>query len=152
MLIFSPALTEAYVSTITYLREEFTRQSQDFSTHSSKFDIFSKPFSVSHEDSDAALQLELIELTCDSTLQHHFSNNDLLTFHINHLPVTRYTQLAIHAKIMLRLFWSTYLCKTFFSKFKLAKKQAPYIVDRYKLLKILFVFQLQVFFPISRNQ
>ena len=58
-------------------REKFARF-QDLSTKSSKIDVFSDPFSVSHEDSDAALQMKLIELQCDSTL-HHYSNDDLLT-------------------------------------------------------------------------
>ena len=57
MSIKSPASTEAYVSVITDLREEFTRSFQDFSTHSSKLDVFTKPFSVSPEDSDAAFQM-----------------------------------------------------------------------------------------------
>ena len=58
MSVLSPASTEVYVSAITYLREEFTRHFLDLSTHSSKYDVFAKPFSVSHEDSDAALQNE----------------------------------------------------------------------------------------------
>ena len=42
MSILSPASTEAYVSAITDLRDEFTRRFQNFSTHSSKFDVFAK--------------------------------------------------------------------------------------------------------------
>ena len=122
MSILSPALTEAYVSAITDLREEFTRRFYDLSTHSSKFDASAKHLPVSHEDSDADLQMELLELLCDSTLRQHYSTNDLLTFYTNHLPVTRYHQLAIHAKIMPCLSGSTYLKKTFFSKQKFAKK------------------------------
>ena len=57
MSILSLALTEAYISAITDLQEEFTQCFQDFSTHSSKFDVFAKPFTVFHEDSDAALQM-----------------------------------------------------------------------------------------------
>ena len=85
MSILSPASTEPYVSAITDLREEFTRRFHDFSIHSSKFDVLTKPFSVSPGDSDAALQMKLIELQCDSSLQHHYSNNEL-TFYTNHLP------------------------------------------------------------------
>ena len=59
MSIFSPASTEAYVSAITDLREEFARRFQD---SSSTFDVLTKPFSVSPVGSDAALQMELIEL------------------------------------------------------------------------------------------
>ena len=124
MLILSPALTEAYVLAITDLREEFIQPFQDFSTHSSKFDVFAKAFSVSPEDSDAALQMELIEIRCESTLQHHYSYDDLI-FYTNHLPVTRYPQLAIHVKIMLCLFGRAYFCETFFSKMK-------FEVDKYR--------------------
>ena len=62
MSILSPVLTEAYISAIMDLREELTRRFQNFSTHSSKFDVTLKPIFVSHEDCDAALQMELIEL------------------------------------------------------------------------------------------
>ena len=93
MAILSSASTEAYVSAITDLREEFTRRFQDLSTYSSRRDVFAKPLSVSPEDSDAALQMELIELPCDSTL-YHYSKNDL-TFYAHHLLVTRYPQPAI---------------------------------------------------------
>ena len=127
MSILSPVSTEAYVSAINDLREEFIRRFQDFSIYSSKFDVFANPFSASPEDSDAVLQMELIELQCDSTLRHHYSNNDLLTFYTNYFPVTRYPHLAIHAKIMLCLFGNTYLCETFFSKMKVCKKQVPFV-------------------------
>lgn len=123
MSILSPASTEAYVSAINDLREEFALRFQDFFIHSSKFDVFAKPFSASPEEADAALQIELIELQCDSMLQYHYSNDDLLTFYTTRLPVARYPQLAIHAKIMLCLFGSTYLCETFFSKMKYAKNK-----------------------------
>ena len=87
MSILSPASTEAYVSAITDLCEEFTRRFQDLSTHSSKVDVYAKPFSVSSEDSDAALQMEPIELKCDSTIQYHYSNNDLFTLYSDHLSL-----------------------------------------------------------------
>ena len=102
MSILSPVSTEAYVSAINDLREEFTQRFQDFSIYSSKFDVFANPFSASPEDSDAALQMELIELQCDSTLRHHYSNNDLLTFYTNYFPVTRYPQLASNAYMKLQ--------------------------------------------------
>ena len=108
MSILSPASTEAYVSAITDMREEFTRL-QDFSTHTSKFYNFVNSFSVSPEDFDAALQMQLIELQCDSKLLHHHSNNDL-TFYTNNLPVTRYPPLANHATITLCLFGVTHIC------------------------------------------
>ena len=88
MSILSTASIEAFVSAIIDLREEFKRRFQDFSTHSSKFDVLTKPFSVSPDDSDAALQMVLIELLCDSTILHHYSNYDLLTLYTNHFPVT----------------------------------------------------------------
>ena len=118
MWILSPASTEACTSAINDLRDEFTRRFQYFSTHSSKLDVFAKPYSVSPEDSDAALQMELIELQCDSTRQHYYSNNDLLTFYTNRLHVTRYPQLAIYANSGV-----IHICETFFSKMKFAKNK-----------------------------
>ena len=43
------------------MREEFTRRFHDFSTHSSKLDVFAKRFSVSPVNSDAALQINLVK-------------------------------------------------------------------------------------------
>lgn len=67
--------------------------------------------------------MELIELQYDSMLRHHYSNNDLLTFYTKYFPVTRYPKLTVHAKIMLCLFGSTYLCETTFSKMNFAKNK-----------------------------
>ena len=123
MSIMSPVSMEAYVSVINDLHEEFTQRFQDFSIHSSKFDVFANPFSASPEDSDVSLQMELIELQYDSMLRHHYSNNDLITFYTKYFPVTRYPKLTVHAKIMLCLFGSTYLCETTFSKMNFAKNK-----------------------------
>ena len=68
MSIVSPVSTEAYVLAINDLHEEFTQRFQEISIYSSKYDAFTNPFSASPEDSDAALQMELIELQCDSML------------------------------------------------------------------------------------
>ena len=44
MSILNSASTEAHVSAINGLREEFTRRFQDLSTHSSKFDVLQSPY------------------------------------------------------------------------------------------------------------
>ena len=119
----SPVSMEAYVSVINDLHEEFTQSFQDFSIHSSKVDVFANPFSASPEDSDASLQMQLIELQYDSMLRHFYSNNDLLTFYTKYFPVTRYLKLTVPAKIMLCLFGSAYLCETTFSKMNFAKNK-----------------------------
>ena len=77
MSILSQVSKEAYASTITDLHEEFTQRFLDFSTQSYKFYVSAKPFSVTPEYSDVDTQMELVELQCDSTPQHHYYNNDL---------------------------------------------------------------------------
>ena len=44
-------------------------------------------------------------------------------FYTKYFPVTRYPKLTVHAKIMLCLFGSTYLCETTFSKMNFAKNK-----------------------------
>ena len=62
------------------------------------------------------------EIALKNNHYYYYYSNDLI-FHTNHLPMTRYPQLAIGALIMLCLYRSTYLYETFFSKMKLKKNK-----------------------------
>uniref|UniRef100_A0A672N6G3 Uncharacterized protein n=1 Tax=Sinocyclocheilus grahami TaxID=75366 RepID=A0A672N6G3_SINGR len=78
----------------------------------------SKQLSVDTVSDD--LQMELIELQCDSELQHKFRSLPLTDFY-KCVPANRYPKMCKQAQVMLSLFGSTYLCEQTFSLMNLNK-------------------------------
>jgi len=89
----------------------------DFKTHRVTFQIFADPFSVDVQDSPPVLQMELIDLQCNSELKAKFrevsGNAEKLGHFFRELPPT-FPELSRMFKRTMCLFGSTYLCeKTF---------------------------------------
>ena len=79
------------------------------------------PFAVNVEYLQHHLQMEVLELQCDSNYQHLFSTiNDALTFY-KQLDMTKYKNLRQHAVRITSFFGSTYICEQVFSKMKINK-------------------------------
>ena len=64
--------TEKYTNMIFALDNEFGRRFADFQKLAAEFDILSSPFTTDFQQASDALQLELIELQCDSTMKKKF--------------------------------------------------------------------------------
>uniref|UniRef100_A0A671YCA7 HAT C-terminal dimerisation domain-containing protein n=1 Tax=Sparus aurata TaxID=8175 RepID=A0A671YCA7_SPAAU len=96
------AKKEKYVSVIASLVTEFNQHLQDFSVIEKQIKLFSTPFLVDAEAVEESLQLELIEMQWDDSLK---SQHQLLS-----LPDSER-----HAKRMMSLFGSTYICEQTFS-------------------------------------
>ncbi|KAI5104474.1 protein transcription factor II-I repeat domain-containing protein 2B-like protein [Silurus meridionalis] len=62
----TPFSGKKYVDVILKLQEEFDHRFADFKTHRATFQIFADPFSFDVQDASPVLQIELIDLQCNS--------------------------------------------------------------------------------------
>ena len=92
------------------------------SAHQPDFDLFSNPFSVEPSSSDPNIQMELIDLQCDSALKSKFPSVDLVEFYKSVDP-TKFPKILYHAKRIVAMFGSTYLCEQTFSIMKINKSK-----------------------------
>ena len=98
---------------ITELLQEFERRFQVFTQLENEFTIFTSPFTVNATDMPADMQLELLDLQCDSTSKKNFASEGLDTFYQYLLPV--YPRLTTLATNVLSMFKTIYLCDQAFS-------------------------------------
>ena len=111
-----------YVSVVKALLTEFNQRFQDFSAVEYKIKLFSTPFLMDAQEVEESLQLELIEMQCDSSLrnQHHLLS---LSDFYRSLERTRFPLMIRNAKQMMSLFGSTYICEQTFSLLTLNKNK-----------------------------
>ncbi|OCT78218.1 hypothetical protein XELAEV_18029325mg, partial [Xenopus laevis] len=103
-----------YPSDISSLAEEFQQRFRDFVAIEKDIMLFSSPFSVDPDDAPDHLQLELIELQCDTECCSRHQQLPLVNFY-RQLDKGRFQEIRTFAKKMLSLFGSTYLCEKTFS-------------------------------------
>ena len=111
-----------YASVVKALLTEFDRRFQEFSAIENKIKLFSTPFLMDAQEVEESLQLELIEMQCDSSLrnQHHLLS---LSDFYRSLEKTRFPLMIRNAKQMMSLFGSTYICEQTFSLLTLNKNK-----------------------------
>ncbi|XP_053493347.1 general transcription factor II-I repeat domain-containing protein 2B-like isoform X2 [Ictalurus furcatus] len=101
-----------YDAVLSNLFQEFDRRFEDFRHNASDFEWFAQPFTISVDTVSDDLQMEPIELQCDSELKHKFRSLPLTDFY-KCVPAHRYPKMCKQAQVMLSLFGSTYLCEDF---------------------------------------
>ncbi|XP_042272649.1 general transcription factor II-I repeat domain-containing protein 2-like [Thunnus maccoyii] len=111
-----------YVSVITSLITEVTQRFQDFSVIEKEITLFVAPFSVDAEEVEESLQLELIEMQCDESLKNQHQLLSLPDFYRS-LEKAKFPLIRRHAKQMMSLFGSTYICEQTFSLLTLNKSR-----------------------------
>ncbi|KAM9391450.1 general transcription factor II-I repeat domain-containing protein 2-like [Pholidichthys leucotaenia] len=77
----TPFSGEKYADAIVKLQVEFDHRFADFKTHRANFQIFADPFSFDVQDAPPVLQMELIDLQCNSELKARF--RELFTMNFN---------------------------------------------------------------------
>ncbi|XP_037794129.1 general transcription factor II-I repeat domain-containing protein 2-like [Penaeus monodon] len=92
---------------ITELLREFEQRFQIFGELEKDFKVFCSPFSVNTSDLPVNIQLEIIDLQCDSDLKGKFAAAGLDTFYQHLLP--GYPNLTALAAKVLCMFGTTYL-------------------------------------------
>lgn len=108
-----------YADHITVLAQEFERRFQVFSELQQEFAFFRSPFTVKASDMPADIQLEIIDLQCDSDMRRKFESVGLDTFYQFLLP--KYPKLTTLAAKVLSMFGTTYLCEQVFSMMTINK-------------------------------
>lgn len=110
-----------YAKKLEVLSKEFSKRFRDFDSMQEKFNIFTAPFGYDVERAPESLQLELIELQCDSFLKRKYDEiTDIAQFY-QLLPNDRFPNFKRFVAEILALFGSTYTCEQFFSIMNLNK-------------------------------
>ena len=112
-------LTE-YVEMIANLHTEFERRFQDFQALEKQFVLFATPLVVDVETVREDLQMELMELQCDTLLRQKYAEVGIPEFY-KFLPFDKFPKLCAFALRILAMFGSTYVCEQFFSTMKVNK-------------------------------
>jgi hypothetical protein len=118
LLLKLPELTFAeYAHQIQLLETEFDRRFSDFKKCELQFRLFTSPFATDIELVDDSLQMELIEIQCDSLLKQKYTEVGIPEFY-NYLSATRFPKLISFVMRILAMFGSTYMCEQLFSLMK----------------------------------
>jgi hypothetical protein len=76
---------------------------------------FSCPFSIDVEDSLRIVQIELIDMQCNSDLEEKYENVAIFDFYSKYFENGEFSAVRSHALFMISLFGSTYVCEQLFS-------------------------------------
>ncbi|PVD37222.1 hypothetical protein C0Q70_04217 [Pomacea canaliculata] len=112
--------TDNHTNMISTLDNEFARRFVDFQKLAAEFDILSSPFTTDFEKVPDGLQLELIDLQCDSTLKEKFQSESIDKLYAS-LNESKFANLRKMAMKLLVLFGSTYICEQTFSTMNINK-------------------------------
>uniref|UniRef100_A0A8C9D9R4 General transcription factor II-I repeat domain-containing protein 2 n=1 Tax=Panthera leo TaxID=9689 RepID=A0A8C9D9R4_PANLE len=108
-----------YIPKIVELETEFQKRLSDFKLYESELALFSSPFSVKIESVHEALQMEVIDLQCNTVLKTKYDKVGVPEF-CKYLWST-YPKYRVHCAKILSMFGSTYICEQLFSIMKLSK-------------------------------
>ena len=93
---------------------------EDFKVLEPQFHLFSTPFGVEIDNIAEELQMELVELQCDSILKQKYAEVGIPEFY-TFLSLERFPRLLAAAARVIAMFGSTYVCEQFFSSMKINK-------------------------------
>ena len=102
---------EKYAEKILSLRNEFKTRFKDFKSLEDKFSLFSSIFSINIELVPHYMQMEVIEIQCDSDLKTKFSTVGVPEFY-KYLP-TRFENTRKLAYEIISMFGSTYCASSY---------------------------------------
>jgi oligoribonuclease NrnB/cAMP/cGMP phosphodiesterase (DHH superfamily) len=105
------------------LKEQFQTRFRDFKCAEDRIRIFENPFvALKIETLPTKFQLEVIELISNNNFKDYFKEASLQQFYAM-LPKESFPNLKKHAREMMSIFSSKYLCEQTFSKMKYVKSK-----------------------------
>ncbi|XP_049644114.1 general transcription factor II-I repeat domain-containing protein 2-like [Suncus etruscus] len=108
-----------YIPQLAELQIEFQQRLGDFQAYEQELSLFSAPFSAGVENVQEALQMEVIDLQCNTVLKAKYDKVGIPEF-CKHLW-SSYPKYRQHCARILSMFGSTYICEQLFSIMKLSK-------------------------------
>ena len=95
---------------------------QDFQKLKPEINLLSHPFSADIDSSPEDVQLELIDMQSNNTLQQKFNFVPLQNYYQS-LCAEKFPSIKKHAAKMMSIFGTTYVCEQSFSCMKIAKRK-----------------------------
>lgn len=108
-----------YILRIVELKIEFQERFFDFKRYENELTLFSSPFSINIDSVNEELQMEVIELQCNTVLKTKYDATGIPEFY-KYLSKS-YPRYRNHCAKILSMFGSTCVCEQLFSVMKLSK-------------------------------
>lgn len=113
---------EKYINSLQLLHDEFNHRFRQMHVLEVNLLIFMTLFTVDINTVPADIQLELIDLKCDTALKIWFDTTDIVKFY-SRVSLERFPRLHARAAKIISMFGSTYSCEQLFSVMKLNKSR-----------------------------
>ncbi|XP_069891682.1 general transcription factor II-I repeat domain-containing protein 2B-like isoform X5 [Dipodomys merriami] len=110
-----------YIPRIAGLKAEFQARLAAFHAQESELRLFSSPFSATVDHVPEELQMEVIDLQCNSALRAQYERLGVPEF-CKHLQ-SSYPRFRAHCARVLSMFGSTFVCEQLFSILKLSRTE-----------------------------
>ncbi|XP_042544033.1 general transcription factor II-I repeat domain-containing protein 2B-like isoform X1 [Dipodomys spectabilis] len=110
-----------YIPRIAGLKAEFQARLAAFHAQESELRLFSSPFSAAADHVPEELQMEVIDLQCNSALRAQYERLGVPQF-CKHLR-SSYPRFRAHCARVLSMFGSTFVCEQLFSILKLSRTE-----------------------------
>ncbi|KAM3936090.1 general transcription factor II-I repeat domain-containing protein 2B-like [Leptodactylus fuscus] len=109
-----------YAEMLTRLLDDFEHRFQEFTALEPHFALFATPFAVDVQSVPEEVQMELLDLQCDTILKQKYTDVGVPEFY-KFVPREKFPILVCRAARILAMFGSTYVCEQFFSTMKINK-------------------------------
>ncbi|XP_005396792.1 PREDICTED: general transcription factor II-I repeat domain-containing protein 2B isoform X2 [Chinchilla lanigera] len=108
-----------YIPRIAELKSEFQRRLSDFKLYEAELMLFSSPFATKIDSVREELQMEVIDLQCNTALRAKYDKVGVPEFY--KYLWSSYPKYRSHCARILSMFGSTYICEQLFSIMKLSQ-------------------------------
>ncbi|XP_043409097.1 general transcription factor II-I repeat domain-containing protein 2B-like [Chelonia mydas] len=113
-----PKSLKEYADIISNLHKQFDVWLKNFKALEPHFKLFSTPFAMVTDNVAEEMQMELVELQCDTILKQKYTDVGIPEFY-RFLSQERFPMLFSASARIMAMFGSTYICEQFFSSMKI---------------------------------